>query len=115
MKERKRNLKICSAGDTHYANRHDWSWTNGREHGAAASQRRPSMRGLRHVTESGDGVDRKEGRWLLLAGRPRKEAHEAAGGLVNGSRGGRGQNYRGSPAPPRGRGHSDRRWQFLLH
>src|SRR5205809_4129960 len=82
-----------------YANRHDWSGTNGREHGAAASQRRPSMRGLRHVAESGDGVDGKEGRWLLLAGRPGKEAHQAAGGLVDGSGGGGRQNYRRSPAP----------------
>ena len=29
LKERKRGVQ--------YANRNDWSWTNGREHGAAAS------------------------------------------------------------------------------
>ena len=43
-----------------------------------------------------------------------KKLDEAAGGLVDGSGGGRGQDYRRSPAPSRTRRHPHRRRQFLL-
>jgi len=37
---------------SNYANRNDWSWKNGRQHGAEASQGRPRMCGVRHVAEA---------------------------------------------------------------
>ena len=57
-----------------------------------------SVCGLRQVAESGAGVGRGKGRWLVLPRRLCEEAHETAGGLVDGSGGGRGQNHRRSPA-----------------
>src|SRR4029453_3010187 len=90
-----RSLHICFEGETHYANRHDWSWTHGREYDTAAAQGRSSVRGLRQVAASRAGAGRGQSRWVRLARGLCHEAHEAAGGLVDGARGGRGQHDRG--------------------
>src|SRR4030095_11418675 len=84
-----KGLTIFSEKGVSHANRNDWSWKDGCEYGAAASYRRPSVRGLRQVAKSSAGVGRGKGRWLLLPCGLCEEGQEAAVGLVDGSGGGR--------------------------
>ena len=72
------------------------------------------MRGLRQVAESGERAGQGKSHWSLLPGGPREEAGEAAGGLVDGPGGRRGQDHRRPPAASRGGRHPHRRRQFLL-
>ena len=90
------------------------SGPDGRQHGAAAPQGRPSVRRLRHVAEGGRGAGAGEGGRGLLARRPRGEAGEAARGLADGPGGGRGQDHRRPRAAPGERRHPHRRRQLLL-
>ena len=77
-------------------------------------QGRPSVRGLRHVAEGGRRFGAREGGRGVLARGPRAQAREAAGGLVDGPGGGRGQDHRRPRASPRERRHPHRRRQLLL-
>ena len=97
-----------------HATRNDRTRPDGRQHGAAAAQGRPRVRGLRHVAEGGGGAGQGEGGRGLLARGLREEAGEAAGGLADGPGGRRGQDDRRPPAASRGGRHPHRRRQFLL-
>src|SRR4029077_2236426 len=74
-----------------YANWNDWSWKDGGKYGAATSERRSSVCGLRQVAKSRARVGRGKGGWLLIARRLCAEANKAAGGAVDGSGGRRGR------------------------
>ncbi len=63
---------------------------DGRQYGAATHQRRPRMRGLRHVAEGGRGVGTGQGGRRHLACRPCAQVGEAARGVADGPGGRRG-------------------------
>src|SRR5215470_16144029 len=80
------------------ATRHDRTWTDGRQHGAAPNQKRPPMRGLRPIARGDCGSGEGEGGWRIVAGRFSKETGEAPSRLADGAGCGCRQKYRRSPA-----------------
>src|SRR5262249_23354013 len=96
------------------ATRHDRTWTDGRQHGAAPNQKRPPMRGLRPVGIDCERSSEGKGGWRVVAGRFSKETTKAARRLADGPGCGCRQKHRRPRAVARSRRHSHRWRQFVL-
>src|SRR5271166_1034489 len=86
--------EACSTKGAYCATRNDRTGPHGCQHGAPASQGRPSVRGLRPLAASCGGSRQGKGGRRLVARRPREEAGQAARPLADGPGGGGGQNDR---------------------
>src|SRR5215472_5154184 len=99
-------------GAKNNATGNDRAWTDGRQHGAASNQERPSMRGLRPIATGDRRSGEGEGNRRVVASRLSKETGKAPSCLADGARGGCRQEYRRSPTIARRRRHTHRRRQL---
>jgi glucoamylase len=101
------NRKFCYEKENNYSTRDGWTGPDGLQHGATFDQGRHSVRGLQPVAAEGEGLGKGEGRWRVLACRPREETPEATGRLVDGAGRRRGQVHRRVAAASGARRHPD--------
>src|SRR5208337_4142270 len=66
-----------------YATRNGGFGKNGRQHGAAAHERGPQLRGLRYVAKISSRTGEGERSGVLLTAGFRQQTHQAAGNLAD--------------------------------